>query len=63
MGHATSRAARRAWDYSAYNPGALTGDAQNHFDPLWGLVDPAAGAWFPEQALGLAKNAAPPLVP
>jgi len=53
----------RAWDYSAYNPWALTGDAQNHFDPLWGLVDPAAGAWFPEQALGLAKNAVPPLVP
>lgn len=53
----------RAWDYTAYNPWALTGDAQNHFDPLWGLVDPAAGAWFPEQALELARNATPPLAP
>lgn len=52
----------RAWDYSQYNPWGLSGaDAQNHFDPLWGRVDPAAGAWFPEQALQLAKNASPPL--
>ena len=54
----------RAWDYTIYNPWALTaGDAQNHFDPLWGLVDPAAGVWFPEQALQLATRANPPLVP
>jgi endoglucanase len=52
----------RAWDYSAYNPWVLTGDAQNHFDPLWGEVDPAAGAWFPDQALQLARNATPPLL-
>ena len=32
-----------------------------HFDPLWGMVDPAAGAWFTQQALELAKNATPPL--
>ena len=52
----------RAWDYAQYNPWALSGDdAQNHFDPLWGTVDPAAGAWFPAQALDLAKNATPPL--
>ncbi|HET7542115.1 MAG TPA: glycoside hydrolase family 6 protein [Polyangiaceae bacterium] len=52
----------RAWDYSQYNPWALSGDdAQKHFDPLWGRVDPAAGAWFPAQALELAKNATPPL--
>jgi endoglucanase len=37
------------------------------FDPLWSLqtssvfTDPAAGAWFPQQALQLARNAAPPL--
>jgi endoglucanase len=37
------------------------------FDPLWSLqtgsvvTDPAAGAWFPQQALQLAQNAAPPL--
>ncbi len=46
----------------AVQPLALTGDdAQKHFDPLWGKVDPAAGAWFAEQALDLAKNASPPL--
>ena len=51
----------RAWDYSAYNPWGLTGDAQNHFDPLWGMSDPAAGVWFDAQALQLAQNANPPL--
>jgi endoglucanase len=51
----------RAWDYTAYNPWGLTGDAQNHFDPLWGMVDPAAGAWFAAQALQLAQNANPSL--
>ena len=30
-------------------------------DPEWGRVDPAAGAWFPEQALELARLASPPL--
>ncbi|MEI9941678.1 MAG: glycoside hydrolase family 6 protein [Pseudomonadota bacterium] len=52
----------RGWDYSKYNIWGLTGDALNHFDPLWGIVDPAAGAWFPEQALQLAKNATPRLL-
>ncbi|HYQ43205.1 MAG TPA: glycoside hydrolase family 6 protein [Polyangiaceae bacterium] len=52
----------RAWDYSQYNPWGLSGDdAQKHFDPLWGQVDPAAGAWFPAQALDLVKNANPKL--
>jgi len=52
----------RAWDYAQYNPWGLSGDdAQRHFDPLWGRVDPAAGAWFAAQALELAKNATPPL--
>jgi endoglucanase len=51
----------RAWDYGAYDPWSVTGDAQNHFDPLWGVVDPAAGVWFPAQALQLAKLAVPPL--
>jgi endoglucanase len=51
----------RAWDYTQHNPWGLTGEAQTHFDPLWGMVDPAAGAWFPEQALQLAQNATPPL--
>jgi endoglucanase len=30
-------------------------------DPIWGRVDPDAGAWFPEQALQLARLASPPL--
>ena len=30
-------------------------------DPEWGLIDPAAGAWFPEMALELVHNANPPL--
>lgn len=52
----------RAWDYSQYNPwGVTSGEQQSHFDPLWGKVDPAAGAWFPEQALQLAQNASPAL--
>jgi endoglucanase len=51
----------RAWDYGEYNPWGLSGDAANHFDPLWGMVDPAAGAWFPQQALRLAQRAVPRL--
>lgn len=51
----------RAWDYSTYNPWNLAAAAQSNFDPLWGEVDPAAGVWFPEQALQLAQLANPPL--
>ncbi len=53
----------RAWDYSAYTqPGwPTTSAAQALFDPLWGQVDPAAGDWFPAQALQLAQDANPPL--
>ena len=53
----------RAWDYTAYTqPGWPTdAAAQNLFDPLWGIDDPAAGAWFPQQALQLVQNANPPL--
>jgi endoglucanase len=33
-------------------------------DPEWGgIVDPAAGAWSPQQALQLAQLASPPLLP
>ncbi len=51
----------RDWDYSKYNPWGLSGDAQKHFDPLWGMVDPEAGEWFAEEALQLARDANPPL--
>jgi len=30
-------------------------------DPVWGFIDPAAGAWFPGMALQLAQNAVPGL--
>jgi endoglucanase len=38
------------------------GVADSTTDPEWGgIVDPAAGGWFPAQALELARLAAPPL--
>ena len=51
----------RAWDYTDYTqPSWPTTSAQQQlFDPLWGLDDPAAGAWFPQQALQLAQDANP----
>jgi endoglucanase len=52
----------RAWDYTAYNPWNVTGAAQSTWDPLWGMVDPAAGLWFTQQALQLAQDATPPLL-
>jgi endoglucanase len=53
----------RAWDYSIYTqPGwPATTSAQSLFDPLWGTDDPAAGDWFPQQALQLAQLATPAL--
>jgi len=52
----------RNWDYTQYNPWNVVGAAQSTFDPLWGMIDPAAGLWFPQQALQLAQNAVPPLL-
>ena len=53
----------RAWDYTAYTRPGWPTDAgsQAQFDPLWGRVDPAAGTWFPQQALQLAQLAQPAL--
>jgi endoglucanase len=53
----------RAWDYTAYSQPGWPADAagQALFDPLWGIDDPAAGAWFPQQALQLAQDASPAL--
>jgi endoglucanase len=39
------------------------GPAGETVDPEWGLIDPGAGDWFPQQALRLAANADPPLDP
>lgn len=53
----------RAWDYTQYNPWKLTTTAaESLFDPLWGMDDPAAGVWFPQQALQLAQLANPKLL-
>jgi endoglucanase len=53
----------RTWDYSDYSLSGWPTDPSQQalFDPLWGLFDPAAGAWFPQQALQLAQDANPPL--
>jgi endoglucanase len=53
----------RAWDYTAYSKPGWPTDAASQalFDPLWGIDDPAAGAWFPQQALQLAQDASPAL--
>jgi endoglucanase len=53
----------RAWDYTAYSRPGWPADAASQalFDPLWGIDDPAAGAWFPQQALQLAQDASPAL--
>jgi endoglucanase len=53
----------RAWDYSVYTQPGWPTDAtgQGLFDPLWGVDDPAAGAWFPQQALQLEQEASPAL--
>jgi endoglucanase len=37
------------------------GPAGETIDPEWGLIDPAAGDWFPEQVLDLITYADPPL--
>jgi endoglucanase len=55
----------RAWNYADYTQSGWPTDAagQAVFDPLWGLDDPIAGAWFPQQALDLAQRANPALLP
>ncbi len=64
----------RSWDDAADTPSisgwpSSASAAFQTFDPLWSLqtgsvfTDPAAGAWFPEQALMLAQDANPALTP
>jgi endoglucanase len=38
-------------------PGESDGRCRGPVDPQWNLADPAAGAWFPQQALQLAQLA------
>ena len=63
-GSCNSAGGARAWDYAAFTLRGWPTDptAQSLFDPLQGLVDPPAGAWFPQEALELVHNANPPLV-
>jgi endoglucanase len=51
----------RAWDFGVYNPWNVATDAEQHFDPLWGQIDPIPVQWFPAQALQLAQKASPAL--
>jgi endoglucanase len=53
----------RAWDYGVYSQAGWPTNASQQalFDPLWGLFDPAAGGWFPQQGLQLAQDANPAL--
>jgi endoglucanase len=62
----------RSWDDAAYTPPisgwpSSSSSAFQTFDPVWSLqtgsvfTDPAAGAWFSQQALTLAQNANPAL--
>jgi hypothetical protein len=64
----------RGWDDADYTPAipswpASSSAAFQTFDPLWSLqsgsvlTDPAAGAWFSQEALMLAENASPALNP
>jgi hypothetical protein len=45
--------------------GTLIAEHRRHGGPstaaTWAMTDPAAGAWFNQQALQLAQNATPPL--
>jgi endoglucanase len=60
-GQCDSAGGARAWDYSDYTQSGwpTTASAQSLFDPLWGIDDPAAGAWFGQAALQLAQLANP----
>ncbi len=64
-GTCDSAGGARAWDYADYSQPSWPTDAADQalFDPLWSVDDPIAGAWFPQQALDLAKNANPKLLP
>ena len=64
----------RAWDDAADTPSIAGWPSASSatfptFDPLWSLqtnsllTDPIAGAWFSQQALSLAQNASPALLP
>ena len=42
--------------------GQCTRGTKGPTDPVRGIVDPPAGAWFPQMAIELVRNATPPIV-
>ncbi|MFG1685651.1 glycoside hydrolase family 6 protein [Nonomuraea sp. NPDC049269] len=46
-----------------FSNGQCTRGTPGPADPAYGIVTPAAGQWWPDQALDRARNAAPPLTP
>ncbi|MGP3911427.1 glycoside hydrolase family 6 protein [Nonomuraea sp. 10N515B] len=46
-----------------FSNGQCTRGTSGPADPVYGIVTPAAGQWWPDQALERAKNAVPPLPP
>ncbi|MEV0390757.1 glycoside hydrolase family 6 protein [Nonomuraea sp. NPDC050643] len=46
-----------------YSNGRCTRGTSGPADPAYGTVTPAAGQWWPDQALERARNAVPPLAP
>ncbi|WP_188189845.1 glycoside hydrolase family 6 protein [Nonomuraea sp. SYSU D8015] len=46
-----------------FSNGQCTRGTSGPADPAYGIVTPAAGQWWPDQALERARNAVPPLTP
>ncbi|MGP3962194.1 glycoside hydrolase family 6 protein [Nonomuraea sp. 3N208] len=46
-----------------FSNGQCTRGTSGPADPVYGIITPAAGQWWPDQALERAKNAVPPLPP
>ncbi|MFI6740651.1 glycoside hydrolase family 6 protein [Nonomuraea sp. NPDC050451] len=46
-----------------FSNGRCTRGTSGPADPVYGIVTPASGQWWPDQALDRARNAVPPLTP
>ncbi|MET7337396.1 glycoside hydrolase family 6 protein [Nonomuraea sp. NPDC005650] len=46
-----------------FSNGQCTRGTSGPADPVYGIVTPASGQWWPDQALDRARNAVPPLTP
>lgn len=58
-GRCDTASGTRGWNFTTYRASTWPSSAARlaGFDPLWGQVDPPAGAWFPAAMLGLIRNA------